>query len=106
MVKNLPALQETQVQSLGWKDPLEKGMAAHSSTLDWRIPWAESLMGYSLWGHKESNTTERLTHTSIHYVHEKIQTTFKAEDRVAKNSQQKLFHKSEVLPQCEISVST
>ena len=41
MVKNLPAMQETQVQSLGWEDPLEKGMAIHSSILAWRIPWAE-----------------------------------------------------------------
>ena len=40
-VKNLPAVQETQVQSLGGKDPLEKGMATHSSTLAWRIPWTE-----------------------------------------------------------------
>ena len=38
MVKNLPAMQEAQVQSLGWEDPLEKGMATHSSTLAWRIP--------------------------------------------------------------------
>ena len=41
MVKNLPAMQETWVQSLGLKDPLEKGMATHSSTLAWRIPWTE-----------------------------------------------------------------
>ena len=41
MVKNLPAMQETQVQSLGWEDPLEKGMATHSSILAWRIPWTE-----------------------------------------------------------------
>ena len=41
MVKNLPAMQETQVQSLGWEDPLEKGMTAHSSILAWRIPWTE-----------------------------------------------------------------
>ena len=39
--KNLPAMQETQVQSLGWDDPLEKGMAIHSSILAWRIPWTE-----------------------------------------------------------------
>ena len=38
MVKNLPAMQETQVQSLGWEDPLEKGMATHSSIPAWRIP--------------------------------------------------------------------
>ena len=41
MVKNLPAMQETQVQSLGWEYPLEKGMATHSSILVWRIPWTE-----------------------------------------------------------------
>ena len=39
MVKNLPAMQQTQVQSLGWEDPLEKEMATHSSVLAWRIPW-------------------------------------------------------------------
>ena len=39
MVKNLPAMQETQVPFLGWKDSLEKGMATHSSILAWRIPW-------------------------------------------------------------------
>ena len=41
MVKKLPALQETQVRSLGQEDPLEKGMATHSSILAWRIPWIE-----------------------------------------------------------------
>ena len=41
MVKNLPALQETQVRSLGQEDPLEKGMATCSGTLAWRIPWTE-----------------------------------------------------------------
>ena len=40
-VKNLPAMQETQVRSLGWEDPLEKGMATHSSILAWEIPWTE-----------------------------------------------------------------
>ena len=41
MVKSLPAVQENQVQSLGWEDPLEKGMATHSSVLAWRIAWTE-----------------------------------------------------------------
>ena len=41
MVKNLPEMQETQVQSLGQEDPLEKGTAAHSSVFAWRIPWTE-----------------------------------------------------------------
>ena len=40
-VKNLPAMKETWVLSLGLEDPLEKGMATHSSILDWRIPWTE-----------------------------------------------------------------
>ena len=39
MVKNLPAIWETQVQSLGWEDPLDKGRATHSNILTWRIPW-------------------------------------------------------------------
>ena len=41
MVNNRRAMQETQVQSLGWEDPLQKGMATHSSLLAWRIPWTE-----------------------------------------------------------------
>ena len=45
MVKNLPAVQETWVQSLGWEDPLEKEMATRSSILAWRIPWTEKLGG-------------------------------------------------------------
>ena len=55
MVKNLPAMQETWVQSLGREDVLEKGMATHSSILDWRIPWMKE--SDSSWGHKESDTT-------------------------------------------------
>ena len=48
LVKNLPAMQETLVLSLGGEDPLEMGMATHSSILAWRIPWTErSLVGYS-----------------------------------------------------------
>ena len=41
MVKNPPAMQETWIRPLGWEDPLEEGMATHSSVLAWRIPWAE-----------------------------------------------------------------
>ena len=63
MVKNLPAMQKTQVQSLGQEEPMEKGMATHSSTLAWRIPWTEELVGYSPWSGKETDMTERLTHT-------------------------------------------
>ena len=43
MVKNQPVMQESQVRSLGWEDPLEEGMAPHSSILAWRIPWTEEL---------------------------------------------------------------
>ena len=59
-VKNLPATQETWVQSLGCEDSLEKEMETHSRILAWKIPWTEEPAGYSLWGHKESDTTERL----------------------------------------------
>ena len=47
--KNLSLMQETWVRSLGQEDPLEKEMATHASILAWRIPWTESLAGYSLW---------------------------------------------------------
>ena len=60
MVKNLPATQETWVGSLGQEDPLEKGMATHSSILAWRVPWTEEPGRLQLQGHKESDTTERL----------------------------------------------
>ena len=67
-VKNLPAIQETQVWSLGREDPLEKGMAIHSSILAWRISWIEEPAGYSPWGCKESDTTEQLTHCAWNWV--------------------------------------
>ena len=50
MVKRLPAVRETRVQSLGWEDPLEKEMAIHSSTLAWKIPWTEELGGLQSMG--------------------------------------------------------
>ena len=56
------AKQETWVQFLGQKDPLEKEMATYSSIFAWRIPWKRSLVGYSPWGCKQSDTTERLNH--------------------------------------------
>ena len=52
MVKNLSAVQETQVRSLGWEDPLEEGMAIHSSILAWRIPWTEEPAGLQSTGSK------------------------------------------------------
>ena len=68
-VKDLPAMSGTRVQPLGWEDPLEKEMATHSSTLAWKIPWTEEpgrLL--SPWGRKESDMTERLHFTSLHFV--------------------------------------
>ena len=50
IVKRLPAMQETQVRSLGWEDPLEKEMATHSSILAWRIPWTEEPGGLQSMG--------------------------------------------------------
>ena len=50
LVKNLPAVRETWVRSLGWEDPLEKGMATHSSILAWRIPWTEEPYGLQSMG--------------------------------------------------------
>ena len=50
MVKNLPKVQETRVQSLAREDPLEKGMATHSSILAWRIPWTEEPGGLQSMG--------------------------------------------------------
>ena len=50
MIKNLPAMQETRVQSLGWEDPPEKGMATPSSILAWRIPWTEEPGGLQTMG--------------------------------------------------------
>ena len=58
MVRNLPAMQETQVRSLGWEDALEKRMTTHSSILTGKSHGQRSLAGYSAWGHKESDTTE------------------------------------------------
>ena len=57
VVKNLLAVQETKVRSLGREDPLEKEMATHSSILAWRIPWTEDTGGLQSMGHKESDTT-------------------------------------------------
>ena len=55
-IKNLPAMQETRVQSMGREDPLEKGMATHSSVLAWRIPWTEEPGGL------ESVVSQRVGH--------------------------------------------
>ena len=64
-VKNLSAMQQTWVRSLGQEDPLEKGMATDSSILAWRIPGQKSLAGYNPWGRKELDTIEQLTLTKV-----------------------------------------
>ena len=58
MVKNLPAMQETQVLSLGQEDPMEIGMAIHSGILPWRIPWTKEPGRLQLMGSKRVGTTE------------------------------------------------
>ena len=65
MVKNLPSLQETQIQSLGKKDPLEKGKATQSSILAWRIPWTQEPGGLWSRGLKELYMTEWLLTLSL-----------------------------------------
>ena len=75
-IKNLPAMQETWVRSLGWEDPLEKAMLTHSSIPAWRIPWTQEPGGLQSMGNKESDRTEQLTlslsqdtQRGIHYIH-------------------------------------
>ena len=64
MVKNLPAMQETQARSLDQEDPVEKKMAIHFSIVAWRIPWTEEPGGATVHGGlKQLDTTEQLTHT-------------------------------------------
>ena len=59
VAQNMPAMPETQVLSLGWKDPLEKGMTTHSIFLPGELHGQKSLVGYSPWCPKESDMTER-----------------------------------------------
>ena len=60
MVKHLPTMRETRVQSLGREDPLEKEMAIHSRTIAWKIPWTEELGRLQSMGLQKSDKTERL----------------------------------------------
>ena len=71
VVKNLPAMQEpqeTQVQSLGQEDPVEDGMATHSSILAWRIPWTEEPSGLLSIGSKELDKTEATYQAHMWYI--------------------------------------
>ena len=65
MVKDVPAMQETQVQSLGWEDPMEKEMANLSSILAWRIPWTEKPGGLQSMGSQRVGY-DSVTNTQIH----------------------------------------
>ena len=67
-------MRETRVRSLGREVPLAKEMATHSSILAWRIPWTEEPEGYSPWGRKESDTTERL-----HFIYRRARATDNAQ---------------------------
>ena len=76
--------QETQVRSLGQEDPLEEGVATHSSILAWRIPWAEEPGGHSPWRHKELDMTEPLTHTAL------LRVDFRSKDKSREASKESL----------------
>ena len=81
-VKNPPAMQETQVRSLAWKDPLEKGMATHSSILAWRIPWTEEPGGLQSMGSRRVGhnwVTNTHIHKKMSYLKKKKQTHFTSE---------------------------
>ena len=67
MVKNLPAMWETWVRSLGWKDPVEEGMATHSSILAWRIPMDRGAWWATVHGVAELDMTEQLG--TAHHMH-------------------------------------
>ena len=71
MIKNPPAMRETWVRSLGWEEPLEEGMATHSSILAWRIPMDRGAWWDSPWDHKESDMTEQLS-TAQHNIQEYV----------------------------------
>ena len=69
LVKNLPAMPETPVRLLGQKDPLEKGMATHSSILGWRIPWAEEPGGLQSVGSQSATQLSNTTLTALLHNH-------------------------------------
>ena len=68
MVKNLPVMQETQVQSLGREDPLEKGMAIHSNILAWRVLWTEELGRLQSVESQRRDTTEQVALSLFAYL--------------------------------------
>ena len=76
MIKNLPAMQETRVQSLGQEGPLEKGMATHSSILTWEILHGQrSLVGYSPWGQSQTRLSNFHSSTTLQEATETLLST-------------------------------
>ena len=85
MVKNLPAMQETRVQSLGWEDPLEEGMATYCSTLVWRLPMDRGALWVTVQGAAGWDTTEQLTLSFMepqHQVNQAAECHGRAESRL------------------------
>ena len=82
MVKKLPAMQETWVQSLGQEDPLEKAMATHSCALVWRIPWTEEPGGLPVPGVTESQESDMTEHAHRHNYIYKTESRQKYESRL------------------------
>ena len=72
MIKNPPTMQETQVPSLGWEDPLEEGMATHSSILAWRIPWTEEPGGLQSMGSQRVGHNWATKHSTSLQKHGKV----------------------------------
>ena len=73
MIKTVPAMQKTQVRSLGWEDPLEKVMATHSSILAWRIPMDRGAWRVTVHGVAESDTAEVTEHIHTHMLNPCVQ---------------------------------
>ena len=76
-IKHVPAMRETQVQSLGWEDPLEKETATHSSILAWRIPWREEPVGLQSTGSQSRTRLSDFTHslkTAVLVQHKELYT--------------------------------
>ena len=82
MVKNLPAMQETRVRSLGQENPLEKGMETHSSILAWGIPWTEEPGGLQSMGSQKVGH-DWVTNFHFHFVFQWTQGETSSEDRLA-----------------------
>ena len=90
MVKNPTAMQETQVRSLGQDDPLEEGMAAHSSSLAWKIPWTEEAGGLQSMGSQrvrhDLSTAQAAKYDQREATHGKQTTTKKSIPQASSNS--------------------